>query len=357
MSRNVFILGAGASAESGAPLMRDFLDKAEDMMRLNHAGNDQEKYQLIFEGRSALLRTHSKSQSVDIYNMEAVFSAFEMGKMLGRLAELPADKVEKLAPAYKTVIAKTLEHTIFLPVVGNQVRPPKPYDSFVTLIQSINEATKAKTSVLTFNYDLGIDYALNFNGKEIDYGLKDEQRSPDAIRILKLHGSLNWIVCQKCQLVRPWYLRDYTRKYGWNGIGLGREYPVNLTLSSHLDNFEHCNTRYTGAEPVLVPPTWNKSVYHSGLESVWKHAAAELSEAENIFVVGYSLPETDVFFQYLFSLGVTSQHPLRRFWVFDPAPEVKDRYLRLLGNSVKSRFQFFEQTFSQAIGTLHRTQF
>jgi hypothetical protein len=36
---------------------------------------------------------------------------------------------------------------------------------------------------------------------------------------------------------------------------------------------------------------------------VWRTAAQHLSEAEHIFIIGYSLPETDQFFRYLYGLG------------------------------------------------------
>ena len=39
MSRIVFILGAGASQDTGAPLMADFLDRARDWMD-SEAGRD-----------------------------------------------------------------------------------------------------------------------------------------------------------------------------------------------------------------------------------------------------------------------------------------------------------------------------
>jgi hypothetical protein len=37
---------------------------------------------------------------------------------------------------------------------------------------------------------------------------------------------------------------------------------------------------------------------HTGLSSVWRAAATHLAEAENVFIIGYSLPDTDEFFRY-----------------------------------------------------------
>src|SRR5258706_11739933 len=38
-------------------------------------------------------------------------------------------------------------------------------------------------------------------------------------------------------------------------------------------------------EPVIVPPSWNKSDYHQTLSNVWAAAATDLSEAEYIFII------------------------------------------------------------------------
>lgn len=39
MAENVFILGAGASRKAGAPLMKGFLDSAEDLLKKGKVGD------------------------------------------------------------------------------------------------------------------------------------------------------------------------------------------------------------------------------------------------------------------------------------------------------------------------------
>lgn len=104
---------------------------------------------------------------------------------------------------------------------------------------------------------------------------------------------------------------------------------------------------------LIVPPTWNKTQYHSKIETVWKRAARELSDAENIFIVGYSHPAADAFFRYLYALGSQGKTAIKRFWVFDPDPAVEERYReRLIGAGVRSRFQFFQKTFKDALADI-----
>ena len=92
------------------------------------------------------------------------------------------------------------------------------------------------------------------------------------------------------------------------------------------------------------------------MSNVWKEAALQLSEARNIFVFGYSLPETDSFFGYLFALGTASDTRIKTFWVLDPdsTDEVRARYEKLIGKGIQNRFDYYKIPFSQAIGELRR---
>lgn len=346
MSRNVFILGAGASKEVGAPLMRDFLDVANDLARMGKVPKSKVDFDLVAEGRSALQYTHSKSVGIDLYNMEAVFSAFEMAKMLGGLGAVDKDKVKEFPRAYRKVISETLEQTIQYKVRNKRIEPGV-YSKLLLLMDKIDSITRGNSSILTFNYDIALDYACHFHGHQINYCL-DEFPSPSTFKVLKLHGSLNWTECHICKKIVSWSLGDYLNKYTWHN--LESLSSVKISISDQFINFSHCNnSSSSSAVPYIVPPTWNKSEHHHAIESVWRHAAKELSEAENIFIAGYSLPETDTFFHYLFSLGVGSDQLIRRFWVVDPDPKVKEKYEKLLGNAVLTRFKFFNSIFSNGI--------
>jgi hypothetical protein len=107
--------------------------------------------------------------------------------------------------------------------------------------------------------------------------------------------------------------------------------------------------------PLIVPPTWSKGEHHKILQVVWQHAAQHLSEAERIIVIGYSLPESDLFFRFLYGLGTIGDHPLRQFLLIDPIPDVKRKFDELLGVAARRRFQFVGSTFGQALGELLQT--
>lgn len=358
MSEIVYVLGAGASKHAGAPLMNDFLDTAR---RLWSGGQfDQssrkEAFEAVFDGISTLQHVHSKAQ-LDIHNVESVFFAFEMASTLLRYGDYNENDILTLVNSMKTVISATLEKTVQFPVIKREGREAiTPPDRYRRLAQQVDELRGTRggnrsVSILTFNYDLALDYALHWNGARINYALTG---GPDTgLPLLKLHGSLNWGECQECGDIVPWAMGDCL-SYFKSGIRrqLTGESPpyIDLPVAESITRLEHCD-QSVEEEPFVVPPTWNKIEGHKMLQSVWQRAASELSDAETIIVIGYSLPSSDLFFRYLYALGTVGKKPLRRFWVFNPdkSNQVHERISQLLGPGAAERYQYFPIPFDNAL--------
>ena len=198
---------------------------------------------------------------------------------------------------------------------------------------------------------MAIDYGFYFTRVVSNYFL-GENHWDEGIPLLKLHGSLNWAYCPKCKKVVSWPLELFFKKYNWNQALLGKPASVYLTIGSSLGDFDHsCGTKVK-PEPVIVPPTWNKTEYHNSVSNVWSKAAKELSNAENIFIIGYSLPETDSFFRYLYALGTVDESTLiKKIWVFNPdsTGEVEARFHKMLGPGAESRFKYHSKTFEESL--------
>jgi len=348
MGENLFILGAGASAESGAPLMGNFLDIAEDLLR---AGEVEEKneFSKVFEVISRLQNVFAKS-NLNLDNIEAIFGAIEMARIIKKLDSYSVAEIEEIRNALVILIVNTLERKINYPVANRQVFPTDSYKQFVDLLKDKN---MKDVSIITFNYDVALDYALYRHGEHVNYCL--DESSSRGIKLLKLHGSVNWARCNECSRIIPFDLEKYFSKFHWDIFS--EETKVRLSMSKDLEHLrgfhEHSNFDKI---PVLVPPTWNKTEYHGNLTNVWNHAAYELSCARNIYVFGYSLPETDSFFRYLFALGTIGDSRIRRFWVFDPDNSglVQKRYEALLGRGIISRFEYNPLRFSDAVRELRK---
>lgn len=338
MSKTVFILGAGTSADAGAPVMGDFLDVAEELMATSQIqGLDLEAFQNVFAGIHSLQAVFAKS-FIDARNLEAVFTAFEMAKVVEKLPRFEEpDACQKLIDDLKLVIVRTLELTTQM--ATSRLAPLDPFGRFAKSVHDNAETT----SIITFNYDCAIDLALHQAQCIINYGLPMRPLGfgSRGIDLCKLHGSLNWASSEdgEIYILHP-HNFPFTKRDGVDAVFSD---VSRCALENAQKNFAKL------VRPVIVPPTWGKSLHYAQIANVWKLAAKHLSEAENIFVVGYSLPPTDEFFRNLFALGSIGPARLRRFWVIDryPSDAMEQRYRHLLGRLAESAFKIFPRRFSK----------
>ena len=355
MSKIVFILGAGASRDCGAPLMYDFLDTASRLMSTGEVNEKKEHFERVFKAISSLQAVHSKSQ-LDLNNIESIFTALEIANVLGKLPGFDKEEIPKVIASLKEVIVATLEKTIDFPTRGRQILPTNTYDSFSKLLGYLkNKAHPAlSTSVITFNYDIALDVAMHRNGQGPVYGFGPDVSASQPTKLLKLHGSLNWAVRTNDGSVQPLTLQEYFSKYSYQGFGEERS-TCHIPIGSQLQEFysQHTDVEVK-PEPVIVPPTWNKADYHHLLSTIWGQAAKELEEAEYIYIIGYSLPETDAFFRLLYGLGTVGNTPLKKVSVYNPdsSGEIEQRFREMLGPGALARFEFRSLYFSKCVNDI-----
>lgn len=356
MSSVVFILGAGASKQCGAPLMANFLDVASDLLRRNLVGNSREHFDRVFSVIGQLQAVHSKAQ-LDLNNIESIFTALELGKVIQRIPGIESSEIQATIDSLKELIVKTLEVTIKFPTRKTHILVPAPYEQFAELIQHLRGGAEIPqtVSVISFNYDIAADMALFRAGLKPTYILDNMYHGENPVPLLKLHGSLNWASEKGTNQINPLHLSEYLKKYSIPGFEEHGE--VALPIGSQLvEYYEKFTDVRVNPEPVIVPPSWNKADYHQALSKVWAAAAQHLSEAEYIFVIGYSLPETDSFFRHLYALGSVGKSALRKIVVFNPesSGETDQRFRRLLGPGAMARYSYEEETFAVAVSSIKR---
>jgi hypothetical protein len=260
-----------------------------------------------------------------------------MSTVLGRLGSLGNAELESLPEAMVRLITRTIESSLRLPVLrrsdGSQkVVPPPPYSEFVEILRSLSNRNES-VAIISFNYDLALDYALYFHGVRVNYCIGSGEPT-GGLPLMKLHGSMNWGRCPKCKVIVPWQLADFFSQRQWSTYDLPDF--VRLDVSAQLPSLVHCDNNSLEASPVVVPPTWNKGKYHDGVSDVWRAAATHLSEAERIFVIGYSLPKTDEFFKYFYALGSVGESIPSVFCVINSDPHVSTRFKDILGPTAAS---------------------
>jgi hypothetical protein len=140
--------------------------------------------------------------------------------------------------------------------------------------------------------------ATQFGGtRESDYG---------AIQILKPHGSLNWLLPFKI----PYETGKHGRMLEPEPMVLPLDADNGLRYWPTTADFNHIEC--PGAAPAdygifIIPPSSEKSSDLKFLEEVETREVEAISECEDVFVVGYSLPTTDVQHDALIRAAVTSR--------------------------------------------------
>jgi len=201
--KHVIVFGAGASVSLGVPTMDRFIDAAEDLRSSNAAGITQGHFDLFFDVlQNRFRQLHAKS-TVNLDNIEAVFGLIEMARLLRRLPGFDPEQIETLGAAVRTVLVETVMLTGAFEFSRDRGwLPPRDYLSVVGHLDNRRQKGDGdQLAFISFNYDLGLDFALHWSNFTIDYGLGDHQPN-DAIQLYKLHGSLNWITCKICRKVR-----------------------------------------------------------------------------------------------------------------------------------------------------------
>ncbi|MDO8433937.1 MAG: SIR2 family protein [Candidatus Binatus sp.] len=363
--RNVYILGAGFSADAGFPLIKDFMNRMRDAAAWLEAqgGRNAEKEAIerVLEFR---IRAAAAAHRVplNIENVEELFS----------LASASGDK--KLADSMPLAIAATLEYArqTAKPTdvwsrlqIGVLDRPDwkrpaswrmplsyiqedmkkgvrkgqwhscPPYDFYMGVMCGYfnNNGDNHRDTIITFNYDNLIEQSLQELDLPFHYGLPIEAISFDqsaariknsyanaGVALLKLHGSVNWIALlpeQQERLGRRVLLAQLQ-------VDEGKAVKPNRRLSgkpgymrlSLCENYDAVRAR--GVSPFLVPPTWHK-MFVGFFAGVWDAAVAALKTATNLVILGYSVPPTDVHFRYLLAAGLQDNISLRKVFFVNPA--------------------------------------
>ena len=337
-------------------MMEDFLDVASDLLRAGSVKDKQSEFERVFAAIGALQAVHSKAQ-LDLTNIESIFTALELGNIIQKFPGLAVEEIPLTISALKELIVKTLEVRIPFPTRKSYIGAPPPYDGFAELVKHLRAGAfpTHSVSVITFNYDVAVDIALFRAGLGPDYVIERPPQSRDVVQLMKLHGSLNWASQTETKTIRPLHLVNYFQKYSIMGFEEHGEtiVPFGVHLQEYFGTSEKVEVN---KEPVIVPPSWNKADYHQALSNVWAAAAKNLSEAQYVFVIGYSLPQTDSFFRHLYALGSVGSAPLRKLIVYNPdtTAGVDNRFKALLGPGAVSRYEYRPVKFPDAIDEIRQ---
>lgn len=232
-NRNVYILGAGFSADAGAPLMATFLQTARELHESPKNTLEpivRDHYARVFEYRQEAKRSRD-SLRIDLENIEELFGLVDVSAIAGD----PQDANSLPAESIKHLIADTVSryephgHRLRIIVREEDVSVlPHPellrpffkesggnwaelemyeYQFTAALFAGLFEPREEEVedAVVTLNYDTILEQALWAIGAQAEYrlsltknvGMQISAERGVALPIAKLHGSSNWAYVQK----------------------------------------------------------------------------------------------------------------------------------------------------------------
>lgn len=355
--KTVYILGAGASYHTGAPLLSDFLARARSLMNSRIELRWRSSFQNFFNWLDKI-RAPAYYLEIDLDNLEHIFSLISM------MQELEQPEADNLYRDISYVIFETLEQECqIIRDKSGHYWPDEIYNQFWKKLKALDERRRrrirtedlatSKDVIISLNYDIMLDYVLYHDGyfpRSADYCLESTKET-SKWRLLKLHGSMNWGIHWDCPkkghyLISPPQIVNVTPiAPGYMPLPLIREESIRVPFEmvTHILFETKCNLcEQKGVlTPLFIPPTWTKSPKKQQIHKVWAQTVEELKTAFQIVIIGYSLPPTDTFLPYLLTLGLSQNSGLYRIIVINPdrTGEVKQRYEKVFSRGLIGRDQ------------------
>lgn len=314
MNKTVYVLGAGFSVSAGLPTQ---LELTKEIFNPQFA--DDKKYSLaqysLFQTQTKLLDLLKNEFGIDSKN-EFFLSLEDIYTALDRCIQENSN-FRYLHPEELLYVRQTLDAILIL-ALKSKSKLSKNSDYIEKFAKHLIDLSSTRVekfrkmdpiSVITTNWDILLDLALREqlkinNRGVIDYmcyvsSLKDDPTIKPGIqaltegqfivKLLKIHGSINWLNCPKCQrifidfyrrVIDYGVFREATCKY------CAKEYSGDLELSPRL-------------RPMLLMPTFLKDLSNFQTKLIWRNSGIEISEANRIVFIGYSFPFADFEFRQI----------------------------------------------------------
>lgn len=319
--KTVYILGAGFSMNAGAPSQGQLIKEIYKLKKTYTKSSQAIVQKWVDKFDDFLKNTlHISVNEINNYTLEDIYTPIDksISENISFRQHTPKELIE---------LRDIFNRLIVLAVRGAIENSNKKKDSISDFAKHLVDLSRQRiknekidnVSVITTNWDIMLDNIvhnlmknetkpkdLSFSGV-VDYCcyISSLDKNDDSIKpglyaigkgryntkILKLHGSLNWMQCPRCQRL---YVKFYEK---WNG-----GYIFDKKYCRHCDkNFgvksEEANLLTTN----LIMPTFLKNLNNIQNKLIWQNAGIELSEANKVVFIGYSLPQADFEFKQLLS--------------------------------------------------------
>ncbi|HPQ21060.1 MAG TPA: hypothetical protein PK147_04370 [Saprospiraceae bacterium] len=186
----------------------------------------------------------------------------------------------------------------------------------ITLDNEINNYLQIQNTKSEINHRGVLDYccyisSLNELDQWVESGLFVLGQGGYNVKLIKLHGSMNWLQCPRCNRL---YVKLYKRWSG--GYVFDHKYCYHCKRNYH----EEDNDSFL-LQTVMIMPTFLKNLENLQLKLLWMNAAHELSEASHVVFLGHSLSEADFEFKQLLSRTIRKDATIESVLIEDDNPD------------------------------------
>jgi hypothetical protein len=399
---NVIILGAGASKAYNDSPTGQKMPIANDFFKTFHNLDIASNSWVLIGFIINYFAKYRKKEFLDFLNFNEdieVLHSEVKNKLIDSLMSSNTDYFNKEEMMDNVLHYKAYLEIIFLfTSVINEIQNGPVSKPHLNLIKYLNP----EDSIITFNWDTLMDKALNestdWNTSEgyfvkpskiyknawVDADTGIEKSYP---YIIKLHGSTNWItshlIPEKGKLVMlqetnadDFYIYEstinpystYDGRYipGYTDFSYGY-YPPNLPLKGKkipdgmmlMKNIIRTGFNPKGeadsyglvSMPLIIPPVHNKEYdfYGDIFSTLWKKAEEDISKAENIILIGYSFPITDIRTNNLFKSAFSQRNTMPQIIIVNPnSAQIEERFIYEFGikkENIKVFNEYFDEQF------------
>ena len=321
----VFILGAGFSVAAGVPLTSTLLENTMCKFATECPGifSRVDNY-----AKASICKIDGKVDysKIDFSDFCTFLEYIELREYGGGERWSDTGSREKLALRF--YLSKTLaEHTPTLEDL------PLLYVDFAKQLHDGD-------IVISFNWDGLLEIALQRVGKLFTYDFAE-----GAIKLCKLHGSVNW------RLDRPNQLGRGINTLCWQSLSFADSVMSrNISWTPALLSFNTWQDCSPSGEvqPFLVLPGYGKAFDVRSIATLWYKPEFAFSFTHDVFIIGLSLAPDDFFIRSFFLSNLPylcSQSGAngRRIYIINPDPYVEKNYNFVLSHG---HAELFKEPFS-----------
>ena len=315
----VFVLGAGVAKTYGCPVTKDLFNESVECCA------DEETAKAI-KNTIKYIYPEFVEEYKNYPNIEDFLSLLEVWKEFN-------SKVER-SPRYSDFEIEQVRRftiRILMELLDTKLRNIKKNHVLLSFTQCLSP----NDVIITFNWDLGIERALNQMDHIRDWLYRLPRRAiKKDVTLLKAHGSIDWFRTEDITFMSP-----------------DRRFPLDDALGqiSIIDSWEY--PRYKRRKdliPFVIPPSFGKSFQQPEILGIWADIYRALHQAEMIYIFGYSLPQADIHAKFVLRAAIQN-NPLHQkagsdpiVTVFNPDQAVRHTFTELLGSKFNFKRVYFE---------------